>query len=355
MTFKRNRTQLEKILDCLDDKIQNIHPDLREKLIGELLENPISNNVAKCKSYVAKILKISNGGKHSKDYWLSRGWSLAEAHIRSKQHVKRGNLSPYSREFWICKMNPKTGKHYTIDEADYERNSRRPIRKEYWIGKGYSTGEAEILALRVKKSNDKNGANKSKSLGKEIHRISSKRCTEYWISRGYTEEQAKQEVAKRQATFTLEKCIEKYGEEAGRQRWLNRQEKWHKSFKKSNFSKVSQELFWAVAEQLESLDSVYFAELSPDKTPDYSGVNHELRLKLEKVILPDFADTHKKRIIEFNGIYWHGDDKEEVKERMERKLQIYEDNGYEVLSICESEYRNDKNATVEKCLNFLRM
>lgn len=355
MTSKRNRTRLEKILDCLDDKIQNIHPDLREKLIGELLENPISNNVVKCKSYVVQLLSIPENGRHCKYYWLARGWSEADSYVKSKQNSRTGFTSPYSREFWVSKINPKTGIHYTDEEADYERNIRRPTRKEYWIKKGYEEKEAEKLALKIAKENSFKGAKIVKSFDISLHKVKSKRCKEYWISRGYNEDQAKREVARHQITFSLEKCIEKYGEEAGRRRWLDRQEKWHKSFKKSNFSKVSQELFWAVAEQLESLDSVYFAELSPDKTPDYSGVNHELRLKLEKVILPDFVDINKKRIIEFNGIYWHGEDKEEVKERMERKLQIYGDNGYEVLSICESEYRNDKNATVEKCLNFLRV
>ena len=41
----------------------------------------------------------------------------------------------------------------------------------------------------------------------------------YWINKGYSEEEAKEKVSERQSTFTLEKCIAKYGEEEGTARY----------------------------------------------------------------------------------------------------------------------------------------
>ena len=90
---------------------------------------------------------------------------------------------------------------------------------------GYSDQESERLCLEQKNKNNKAGANAAKS-NIEIQKITSKRCVEYWISKGCTEVESKEEVSKQQATFTLKKCIEKYGEEDGKQRWLDRQEKW---------------------------------------------------------------------------------------------------------------------------------
>ena len=49
---------------------------------------------------------------------------------------------------------------------------------------------------------------------------------EYWIERGYSQEEAREKVRERQTTFSKEKCIEKYGEEEGIKRWNDRQEKW---------------------------------------------------------------------------------------------------------------------------------
>lgn len=88
--------------------------------------------------------------------------------------VKR--LSAFSREFWI-------ERGCSIEQADYERNSRRPIRKEYWIKKGYSEQES------IKK------------------------------------------VSESQSTFSLEKCIEKYGLLDGTNRWTIRQKKWQNTLK----------------------------------------------------------------------------------------------------------------------------
>ena len=182
---------------------------------------------------------------------------------------------------------------------------------------------------------------------------------EYWLNKtdGNLEE-AKKLLSQRQTTFSLKSCIEKHGEKEGKQIWLNRQEKWHKSYKKSNFSKISQDLFWQIAEKLNSLSNVYFAELNDNKEKDLSGNNNELRLRLnEKLILPDFIDTNLNKIIEFDGTYWHKvknknysfDNNPDIKRQ---KLII--ENGYTVLHINELDYKNDKQGTVEKCLNFLK-
>lgn len=354
MTHKRNRTIEEKILDCLDNKIKNIHPILRERLLDELKVIPEANNVVKCKSYVVNLLGIPEMGRHTREYWISRGWSESESYIKYKKNIKIGKPSPYSRQFWTSKINPNTGKHYTEDEADYERNSRRPIRNEYWMKKGYSEEESKILALKTKNKNNIKGSIKSKEIDPLIHKMSSKRCIEYWINIGYSKKDAIEKVSQQQSTFSLNKCIEKYGEEIGRQRWLERQNKWHKSYKKSNFSKISQKLFWDICSKLDCLDFIYFAELGIDKNPDYSGVNNEYRLKLNRVFLPDFIDIKNKKIIEFDGIYWHGKVGRGNKKRDTEKIKSYIMNGYSVLSICEKEYKNDKNGVIEKCLNFLK-
>jgi hypothetical protein len=49
---------------------------------------------------------------------------------------------------------------------------------------------------------------------------------DFYTSRGFSEEESKELLSKRQTTFSLEKCIEKYGEELGLIEWQERQEKW---------------------------------------------------------------------------------------------------------------------------------
>lgn len=226
MNYTKSKINYDLIIRCLDNKIKNIHPELREKLILDLQNIPESYHITKCRAYVIKLLEIPALGIHTKHYWLARGWSEAESYIKSKQYAQKEKISPYSREFWTSKINPDTGKNYTKIEADYERNSRRPIRKEYWIKKGYTEEEAEKLCIDEKNKNNKSGAKKSKEVPLEIRKKVSKRCIEYWLNKGYSLIDAKEELAKQQATFTLGKCIQKYGEVEGKHRWLERQEKW---------------------------------------------------------------------------------------------------------------------------------
>jgi len=53
----------------------------------------------------------------------------------------------------------------------------------------------------------------------------------YWLDKGYTELESKQLLKERQTTFSLKKCIEKYGSELGTEKWNQRQKKWQETLK----------------------------------------------------------------------------------------------------------------------------
>lgn len=62
-----------------------------------------------------------------------------------------------------------------------------------------------------------------------------------------------------------------------------------------------------------------------------------------------------KKIIEFDGTYWHRKHiiRSTNRLRDHQRDEIIIRNGYSVLHIKEEDYRNDKNDAVEKCLEFL--
>lgn len=177
---------------------------------------------------------------------------------------------------------------------------------------------------------------------------------EYYTSRGMTEEQAILARSERQTTFSLKKCVEKYGEDAGKIKWLERQDKWQASFPKSTFSQISQQLFWSVATHLQTLDTIFFAQLSIDKTPDLSGKNNEKRLKLsDRVVRPDFIDIKQKKVIEFDGTYWHGDVGRGNKTKDQQRDQSFINDGYKVLHISEALFKQNRQEAIDQCLTFL--
>lgn len=215
---------------------------------------------------------------------------------------------------------------------------------------------------RLSPWSDKNQALSPEQVGESKRKAKAgytpdKRSTriEYWIARGYTEEEAKQKLIERQRTFTLEKCIEKHGEVKGRQVHAARQEKWNRSYKKSNYSKVSQLLFWRVYEQMtvHDVDDIFFAQFNRGIKQEDLSVNLEYTLRLGNTsVKPDFYLASQKKVIEFDGDYWHSDVHGGAERSRVRDQQLVEA-GYSVLHIRECDYRSDPDLAVAQCVEFL--
>ena len=134
---------------------------------------------------------------------------------------------------------------------------------EYWLKRGYSLEEAKIESYKVNRNMIDKSQLYRKEHPEEFLDVNPTQLA-YWIKKGYREEDALLKLKERQTTFSLEKCIEKYGEEEGLNRWKNRQEKWMKNYKKNNFSKISQELFWSIYNLIndEYKKEIYFATIN---------------------------------------------------------------------------------------------
>ena len=193
----------------------------------------------------------------------------------------------------------------------------------------------------------KDVANKSKETKKaNPHNENTK--IEYYTSRGYSEEDAIQQLSIRQSTFTLKKCVENYGEDLGKEIWTNRQDEWLYSYKTTNYSKISQKLFWEICKEDSRYLEAKFAEnFNGTKKLDSDTTNYEAVVSGLK---PDFL--YKNKIIEFDGVYWHNSVANPMREsfRDERLIEV----GYEVLHISETDYLENPQIEVSKCLNFLK-
>lgn len=122
-------------------------------------------------------------------------------------------------------------KHYTntITEEEVEKTRvAQCIIIDFWLIRGYTLQEA------IAKVSEKQKANGQKIRDKytlEERRKFSTSCLEYYLDRGYTLQEAKELRSKRQATFSLEKCVERHGEERGKEVFEDRQERWQASLR----------------------------------------------------------------------------------------------------------------------------
>jgi hypothetical protein len=307
------------------------------------------------------------------EYWIERGWNEVDALVelgkRNKELKQRNRLC---EEYWINKgytkeeaineiskqqqksskcvktyhgKSKKMLKEKGYSDEDIKRICLTPTNSEFWVNRGYSENEAKDII-------SKNQTEAAKQVDFEKRLIPSN--IEYWVEKGFNYQQAKLKVTERQTTFSLKICLQKYGEEDGLKRFNERQIKWLTNYKRTNFSKISQTLFWGILETEPTIknDNIFFATYNKGNVDD-SGKNNEYRLSLlNGVILPDFIDLANRKIIEFDGTYYHRLTPENSLREEKRDKMIIE-SGYEVLHISEYDYKNNKQEIINKCIAFL--
>lgn len=228
---------------------------------------------------------------------------------------------------------------------------------KYYLKRGYTEDEA------IKKIKEYQSYN-SNLIPHETRIQNSVRRKEHWIKLGYTEDEAKEIVKRYQTTFSKEICIQKYGEVEGLRIFNKRQQKWQLTLHKNcsihcGYSKISQDLFNELAKHTNN--EIYYGSLNRE----YSIYNKENK----HVYVFDFTDLTNKKIIEFQGDIYHAnpnlfleDDKpspwndltsKELWERDEYKKQIALNNNFDLIQIWESDFRNNKEEIIKKCIKFL--
>lgn len=195
-------------------------------------------------------MKNGKNNPRSPIYWQLRGLSEEEAKIQAKRECRK--KSPRCIEYWILKGYDENeaqeklreyqdnGKHNFGRKANDEtkeklrQSHKRRETIEYWNELyGEELGKIKYEEFReFRKECAKLGSKARKEKNPDSYKKSCIRRKEYWISQGYSEEEAKLIVSKKQSR-SLDFYVQKYGEEEGMKRWNSRNEKWYNSFYKS--------------------------------------------------------------------------------------------------------------------------
>ena len=178
---------------------------------------------------------------------------------------------------------------------------------------------------------------------------------EYFIEKyGEDEGRLKYDEVCSSKSVTQQRYIDKYGYEEGCRRW---DEKINNLMASSSgsWSKISQKLFDEVLIKIPKCfwKNVHYETFNGGEV-SIKGSTH--------MIYPDFIMG--KKIIEFNGDYWHKNPKiysesdEGVKDTWEydkNRLSELKSLGYDVLVVWEMDYKNNPNDVVSTCLTHLQL
>lgn len=257
--------------------------------------------------------------------------------------------------------NPSSKSNTTL----LQRQQRSPYSIEFYKKKYPDLSEKECQKMlddkliEVKETRNKNNSVTS--------RLS------YYTSRGHSLKEAKKLLKERQSTFTLEKCINKYGEEEGRKKYEERQTKWSEKmetkYKNGEYSKLnklsrSSGIANSFIKELADLCKLEHEEYMADET------NGELTLFndiLGRWYSFDFYHIPTKIIIEFHGDAFHGnsqfykvgdklpygDSVESKWEYDKLKEEFARSKGYEYIVVWEYDFKNDYDNVMQRCKEHL--
>ena len=276
------------------------------------------------------------------EYYIKRGYSIEEAKKLRNERVKNAGLKIGA------KISGEGNGMHSSKRSLEERLSNSPRNIAFYEKRYPELSHEEHLKMQ-RDFFDLNA--------KAIKNAIKTTNIEYYLRQGMSEDDARQALHNRQATFSLYKCIEKYGEEKGLEIFNNRQKIWNKklqkSFKQGKYiqSPIANELF----NELRSLLNISNNE-----------EKYIFNDNLHKGYLFDFCLNDK--LIEFNGDYWHANPKlydgnsfikqknkkaHEIWEYDKIKIETAKQQGFSVLTIWESDFRENKEETLQKCIEFL--
>jgi hypothetical protein len=192
-------------------------------------------------------------------------------------------------ENYLNKINHLTGLNYTLEESEIK------IKKD--LGKGFKKVWEEYRAGKREKS----------ILNTTI---------EYYLSKGLTTELAAIELKKRQATFSLEKCIQKHGKVKGIDVFNKRNSKWLDTLnskdyleKKDILLRKTRNLPRFSRESKDFFDSLIGKadKILPNGLDVFYGSNEMILWDhvRSRPYFYDFAIPKYKIIIEYNGSAFH--------------------------------------------------
>lgn len=217
--------------NTLNEYLEDFHPNAKLDILDKFKEFNFNCGVSSFSQKMRSIISMPKFGKTTLIYWTSRGWSEEESLLKRKLVKRDPTDSPMNINFWV-----KRG--FSEEDAKIKIKSQRKLNKEYWILRGYNEEDSIRLSNQFQKENSVKFHKKFKSDNNFRESVNSKRSNNinYWLNLGFTEDIAASKISERQSTFSLEKCIKKYGEQVGREVWIERQNKWKNSLKKSDYN-----------------------------------------------------------------------------------------------------------------------
>jgi len=295
---------------------------------------------------------------YDNEYWLKKGFSLDES-IKKVEYSKK-ETSWRCVEFWKKRGYSDEDAKIQISKKQSEISLKKdktkkiitPYSEEYYKN---ITDKNEVLKL-IQERKEKSNPYKKWSKD-ELEKVIQKRKNTY-----YSKTKEEIENINKKRGRTKKELIEKFGEYS-KQIFFNRGKGARKPYEKK-YSKISIELF-DILSKLNSEKTFFYG-----KNEKYI-LNKNYKKNKKKGYYVDFLCEENKKIVEFNGDFWHMNPKKYLSESFitfsngkkliaknvwkldDLKIKTLESEGYEIFIVWENDYKKNKEKIISDCNNFL--
>lgn len=364
--------------------IKNVNIDNEENLINKYKIYIIRYFFVKENKIGAKLTKASHLGFYGKtdlheQYYLDRGWTKEETikilynrqgTIKLENIAKSKNVSLEEAKIlqkeWTDNIQDKVRNNPNIESINKSKGKSRTV--QFYVDKGHSLEEATLILRKIQQN-----ATASVDFTRDDR---SQNQIGYWIKKGLTEREAVEKISFIQNTFSLQKCIYRYGKDRGTEIWQQRQDKWQKTMK----NKSDEEIYQINLKKFKANKNIFYSnssfiwfskieQLLKDDEIECECLygKNELLLRNEHTVsFFDFYVKGSKLIIEYNGSHVHPDKKKLTPEQWQKwknpftketadechikdqkKINFAKKIGYKVIEIWDHELKSDPNLTLK--------
>lgn len=215
----------------IDDKLLRMGYSQKEILYQQSIRKDINAKSIETKLRESGLSKIEYNKVKSPrcvEYWLAKGYSEedAEKEVYSIQstvskmcsnETKRLS-SPRREEYWIQRGYDTPKEMVSLFQKTVSKRS-----VEYWLSRGYDLDDAKSM---VSNHQRKISAVYYNNTTKEQRRENNRLCREFYVKRGFPQDEIDKIISNNGATFSLDICIQKYGKDEGFDIWKRRQIAW---------------------------------------------------------------------------------------------------------------------------------
>lgn len=186
---------------------------------------------------------------------------------------------------------------------------------------------------------------------------------EYYLKRGLSPEEAAEALSKRQKTFSLEKCVARFGEEKGTKIWQKRQDNWMATLDQKSPEEKR------IINQKKMNPDICISRAEKELVSKLIARNYEVKTQQALNDANWIYDiVVGKKIIEYHGDYWHCNPNKYPHNYYHKKLQMFAEEkweldavkrqhaiskGYEYFVIWEHQYKQDPEKVINECICFL--